>query len=171
MFDRLVDLLIEGIHLFVFWTVLEPYEQGVLLRLGRFVRVLEPGLTWVFPFGIDHVLFESVVPRTHSLPDQSCTTQDGRQVGFQSVITYRVRDINTALLEVDHSEDAIKDSCTGTICHVLSQCTWDEIFKDSGVLDKVLLQCRKRGFKYGIEILSVQFATISLVRTLRLLNK
>jgi regulator of protease activity HflC (stomatin/prohibitin superfamily) len=171
MFDRFVDIVLEFISLGKFWIVLEPYEQGILLRLGKFVRVLEPGLTWLIPLGVDYVLSESVVPRTHSLPDQSCTTVDGKQIGFQAVITYRVNDIKKALLDVHHHEDAIRDSCAGTIGHILSTREWKEIIESEDVVERVTLACRKKGFRWGLEVTAVNFATLSLCRTLRLLNK
>jgi regulator of protease activity HflC (stomatin/prohibitin superfamily) len=171
MFDRLVDILLQFLELFKCWAILEPYEGGIQTRLGKFVKVLEPGFYWLLPFGIDRTEREHMVPRTHSLGDQSVTTLDNTQVGFQAVITYKVRDIKVALLEVEDSEHAIKDSCAGTIGTVLAQCTWDEIRQSTDVLEKVTAACRKRGFRFGLEITSVQFATMGLTRTLRLLNK
>jgi len=171
MIDRLVEVLLQFIELFRFWVILPPYEGGVLIRLGKFVKVLEPGLHWILPMGIDRTEHEHMVPRTHTLGDQSVTTLDGKQVGFQAVITYKVRDIKVALLEVENSEHAIQDSCAGTIGHIMAQCTWDDIVKGEEVMDKVTTACRKRGFKFGLEITSCQFATLSLVKTIRLLNK
>jgi regulator of protease activity HflC (stomatin/prohibitin superfamily) len=168
--DRLVDFLIQFLDLFKFWCVLNPFERGVLLRLGKFKRIVEPGLTWLWPFGVDHVMWESVVPRTHSLVDQSCTTRDGKQVGLQAVITYKIRDIDVALLEVEHHEDALRDSCSGTIGQVMSTFTWEEITAGEAVTEKITKACRQKGFKYGLEVMSVQFASMGLVKTLRLLG-
>jgi regulator of protease activity HflC (stomatin/prohibitin superfamily) len=171
MLDRLFEFVLSCLDLLRFWVVLQPFERGVQTRLGKFVKVVEPGLTFIIPLGIDHVYFETVVPRTHSLEDQSCTTTDGKQIGFQAVLTYSIRDIEAAILSVNHHEDALKDSCTGAICHTLSEYTWDSIVKNEEVLDKVTANCRKKAEKYGIKLISVQFATMSLVRTIRLLNK
>lgn len=171
MFDKLVDVLLELAGLFKFWTVLDPYEQGVLLRLGTYVTVLEPGFHFIWPIGVDRVIAEHVVPRTHSLGPQSATTLDGKQIGFEAVITLRVRDIKVAFLEVEHGEDAVKDSCSGTICQVLSQCTWSAIIaSESDVLDRITAACRKKGFRFGLEIMGVQFSTMSIVRTIRILG-
>jgi regulator of protease activity HflC (stomatin/prohibitin superfamily) len=171
MFDRLVDTLIGFIDKFAFWVVIEPWEAGVLTRLGKFHRVLEPGFHWVIPLGVDHIQCEHTVPRTHSLADQSITTVDGKQVGFQAVITYKVRDIKAALMDVEDGEHAIKDACAGTISHTISRCTWAELVESEDWINRVLKACRQRGFKFGLEITDVQFATFSLVKTIRLLNQ
>jgi regulator of protease activity HflC (stomatin/prohibitin superfamily) len=171
MLDRLVDLFIQFIGLFKCWVVMFPYEAGVQIRLGKFVKILEPGFHWILPLGIDKYEHEHTVPRTHTLEQQSVTLADGKQVGFQSVITYKVRDIKMALLEIEDSEHAIRDACAGTIAHTVSRCTWHELVETDDWVDKVTKACRQRGFKFGLEITSVQFATLSIVKTIRLLNR
>jgi regulator of protease activity HflC (stomatin/prohibitin superfamily) len=169
--DRLVDLLVQCLGLFRFWIVMAPYEAGVLLRLGKFVKILEPGFHWAIPFGVDQYEHEHTVPRTHTLLPQSVTLVDGKQVSLEAVITYKVRDIKTALLEVEDSEHAIHDSCSGTIAHSIMKCTWLELVESEDWEDRVLKACRARGFKFGLEITNVQFSTLALTKTLRLLGK
>jgi regulator of protease activity HflC (stomatin/prohibitin superfamily) len=170
MFDKLVDLIIQFAELFQFWTVLEPFEAGVKTRLGKFVKVLEPGFHWVAPFRIERTATEHTVPTTQFLRDQSVTTADGKQLVFQAIITYQVRDIQKCLLEVSSAEHAIQDSCAGTIAHELSRSTYREIIEVDETIDKVTAACRKRGFKWGLEVTSVQFSTIVSTKTLRLMT-
>lgn len=171
MFDRFFDFVIQFAELFRFWVILEPYESGVQTRLGKFVRVLEPGLHWLIPFSIDKTVHEHTVPRTHQLYDQSGVTLDGKQIAFQAIITLQVRDIKKALLDVEDSEHAIKDACAGTIAHELSRLLWCDIVGEStDAIDKITAACRKKGFKYGLEIQNVQFSTMSLSKTIRLLQ-
>jgi regulator of protease activity HflC (stomatin/prohibitin superfamily) len=171
MLDKLVEIVIQFAELFKFWVVMAPFESGVKLRLGKYVKNLEPGWNWMIPLGIDQYEHEHIVPRTHSLQTQSVTLMDGKQVGFQAVITYKVRDIKVALLEVEDSEHAIKDACAGTIAHTIAKCTWLELVESEDWVDRVTTACRKRGFKFGLEITSVQFSTLALVKTLRILNR
>lgn len=171
MFDKLVDLLVGCVGLFRFWVIINPYESGVKLRLGKLVGVLKPGWNWMMPFGVDQYEHEHIVPRTHTLDPQSVTLADGKQVGFQAVITYKVRDIEVALLQVEDSDHAIRDSCAGTIAHAISRCTWCELVESDDWADRVLKACRQRGFRFGLEITSCQFSTLALVKTLRILNR
>lgn len=169
MFDKLVDVLLEFLHLFKFWIVMNPYEKGVQLRLGRFIKVLEPGFHFLIPFGIDYCLAEHVVPTTHSLGDESVTTADGVSVGFHAVVTYKVNDIKKATLDVSDSDHAVRDATSGEIGRVMRAATWNEILAaDFG--DLLTAACRKRGWRYGIEILSIQLAGLAKARTIRLMN-
>lgn len=170
MLDKLIDFLIQCIELFKFWLVLHPYEAGVRLRLGHFHEVLNEGFHWMIPFGVDTHLAEYIVPTTHSLGDESTTSKDGKSVGFHAVVTYKVRDIQKTLLEVDDVTHAIRDACCGEIGRVMRESTWEEMLAED-ILEKLTAACRKRGFRYGIEVMSVQLAGISLVRSLRIMQK
>lgn len=170
MFDRLVDFVVQFADLFRFWVVLNPYEQGVLLRLGRFVRVVEPGLHFIWPFHVDHLIYQSVVPTTHSLGNESITSKDGKGVGFHAIITYKIHDIEKAMLEVSDTDHAVRDACAGEIGRVLRDHDWRDIIGSAEILDKLTAACRKRGFRYGIEIMSVQLAGLALVKSIRLMQ-
>lgn len=170
MLDKLVEVVLQFIGLFKFWVVIHPFEAGVILRLGKLSRVIECGYHWMIPFGIDHALTEHIVPTTHSLGDESAISKDGKSVGFHAVVTYKVRDIQKALLEVEDVDHAIRDACSGEIGRVLRAATWEEM-QSEAILDKLREGCRKRGFRYGIEIISVQLAGLAPCRTIRLMQK
>lgn len=167
MFDKLIDLLTSSFHLMAFLTIIQPYEQGVRIRLGKFSEVLDPGLHWKAPFAIDYIHKEHVVPKTDRLSSMATTTVDGRAVAFDAVITYRINDIRKAALEVEDVRDSIADACAGVIGTALAGATWESI-RTGEVADGLTTACRKRGWKWGIEIQAVQLTGISLVRNLRL---
>lgn len=170
MLDKLIDFIVQFIGLFKFWVVMHPYEAGVQLRFGKFRKVLDCGFHWMLPFGIDEQLSEHIVPTTHSLGDESTTSKDGKSVGFHAVVTYKVRDIQKTMLEVDDVHHAVRDACCGEIGRVMRESTWEEMLAED-ILEKLTGACRKRGFRYGIEVMSVQLAGISLVRSLRIMQK
>ena len=169
MFDRLIDLLVGCIDLFKFWIILMPYQGGVLVRLGKFVRELEPGLHWLIPFGVDQVLTEHTVPQFISLAESGIISKDGRHIGFHPIVLYKISDIRKALLEVSEVEHAVYDACSGEIGRVLHESTFDEIIGD-GILDKLTAACRKRGWRFGIEIMSVQLSGLAVVKNLRIIK-
>jgi regulator of protease activity HflC (stomatin/prohibitin superfamily) len=170
MFDKLVDTLLNFLHLFKFWIVFQPYEAGVQIRLGKFRKVLEPGFHWVLPFGVDYCVAEHTTPTTHSLGDESVTSRDGKSVGFHAIVTYRVSNIQKATLEVSDVNHAVLDSTSGEIGRVMRELTWEEMLAGD-LQDKLSAVCRKQGWKYGIEILRVQLAGLALVRSIRIMQK
>jgi len=142
-----------------------------LLRLGRFVKVLDPGLHWLLPMGIDEAMKEGSVPTTHSLGDEATVTKDGKTAAFHAIVTYQIRDIRKAMLDVLDTDHAVRDACAGEIGKVMRERTWDELRHSEGLLDDLTAACRKRGFRYGIEIMSVQLASLALAKNIRLMQK
>lgn len=167
MFDKLFDIITSIWDALLPFVVLEPFEAGVLVRLGKFVRVLEPGFHWVYPLHIDKIWNEHTVPRTHHLQGLSTTTRDGKTIGFDAVVTYQISDIEKALLRVTDVKDAVIDTCMGVIGTELSETTWDEVLHGT-VVDGLTKACKARGRKWGIEIMSVQLAGVATVKNLRL---
>lgn len=167
MFDRLIDFVNQWLHALVFWHIIEPYERGLQLRMGRLVKELDPGLHWIMPFHVDTVVSENVVPRTERITGLATTTADGKSVGFDAIVTYRISDIQKAMLEVNDLKDAIADTCAGMIGTSLSNATWEQI-RHGEAVDALTAACRKKGWKWGVEIQGVQLVGIALVRNLRL---
>lgn len=167
MFEKLVELLQWAFEACVPFVIIMDYQEGVLLRLGKFKRKLEPGFHWILPLHFDSMLHEDVKPRTERLAGLSTTTADGKSIGFDAVITYSISDIRKALLEVHDLKDAVADTCAGLIGTELSDREWSSIWHGK-VTEDLTAVCRKRGWKWGIEIHAVQLMGVSLVKNLRI---
>lgn len=167
MLDRLIEFFQGGFEALKPFVILMPYQQGVLIRLGRFKRVLEPGFHWILPFYFDTVMQDDVKPRTERLTGLSTTTSDDKSIGFDVVVTYSIADIRKALLEVHDLKDAIYDTCAGIIGTELSNKEWNSI-RNGKISEDLSAVCRKRGWKWGVEIQSVQLMGLALVKNLRI---
>lgn len=165
-FEKLIDLLVQFLEFFRFCTVIDAYERGVRLRLGKFVCELGPGWHLQWPFFIDNILNENVVPKLYQLATQSIMTRDGTPVAAGAVICYQIRSIEKALLEVDSVNHAVADACQGTVAEEILAATWDEV-RAPEFSERMTAACRKRGFRYGVEIMSVRFCELAPVRNYR----
>jgi regulator of protease activity HflC (stomatin/prohibitin superfamily) len=164
--DKLLDFLASIWHELVPVVVVHPFEAAVQLRLGRFLRVLAGGgWYWKVPFA-DTIVSEHTVPRTERLTGLATTTVDGKAIGFDAVVTYRISDIQRALLEVSDLKDAIADSCAGIIGTELSNRTWAAVVHGDTV-EELTAACRKRGWRWGVEIQLVQLTGVAPVKNLR----
>lgn len=164
--EKLVDLLISIWAWLLPFVVVDHYERAVLLRIGNFNQVLEPGFHWIFPFGIDKCIGDNVVTRTHKLQEQSLTTKDGKSVTVRGVVTAKINDIYKAALSVEHVDDAMADSCLGEIGRAVINSSWEEMSKPEFV-DALSKACRKNAWRYGIEIERVQLSDIVLAPAYR----
>lgn len=167
MFDRLIDLILSSLQAFLFFTIIDVYEKGVILRLGRYHRTIEPGFHFIAPFFVDRVLTDTVVPTTKVLGTQSLTTQDGVSVVLEAVVTYRTHDIRRLLLEVENAESAMRDACYGVISRAVTYAQWDDL-RTAAFVDQLTKDVRKRAFKFGIEVQDVQLGDLARSRSIRL---
>lgn len=166
MLDKLLDFLASIWHELEPIKVMPPYSGGVQLRMGRLLRVLDSGgWYWKIPF-VDNVIEDFIVPRTERLTGLATTTGDGKAIGFDAVITYRISDVQKAILEVHDLKDAIADSCAGIIGTELSNRSWADIVHGDTV-EELTAACRKRGWKWGVEIQLVQLTGVAPVKNLR----
>jgi regulator of protease activity HflC (stomatin/prohibitin superfamily) len=169
MFERISELIAQFSGLFKFWEIIHPYEGGLVLRQGIYSRDLKPGYNWIIPFGFEHTITEHTVPRTSRIHSMSTTTADGKTIGFEAVITWKINDLHKSLLEVSSLKDAIADCCMGVIGTELAEQSWEEILHGR-FIEQLGATCRKQGWKWGVEILRVQLTGVAAARNIRLLQ-
>jgi regulator of protease activity HflC (stomatin/prohibitin superfamily) len=168
--DRLIDIVLQFLEGFRLIYVVDEYEQGVVLRMGRYHRQLGPGWHWVIPLFVERVIVDNVVPRTMNMGSLNLTTSDGMQIGIGVIITAKIHDIRKALLCVEAVDDAMRDVCYAEIATVVHTHTWGDLQKED-INEKLLKACRPRAFTYGIEIIRAQISDLSKGKSLFLWNQ
>ena len=167
MLDRLITLFLGFIEAFKFCCIIKAYEQAVVLRWGRFSRVLRPGFHWIWPFFIELLLVDNVVLATRSLVTQSLMTKDHKQVVVEAVVSYKICDIKKFLLTIEGADQVLIDSTYGVVSQVIQDRTWEELC-DARLGDTLTTIVRKAAFQWGVEVLRVRLKDLSLSRSYRL---
>lgn len=168
MFDRLISFLIDILADLKPFYVLNEYEQGVRLRLGKYHRTLHKGIHWKVPF-IDEIISHHTVWTTINLPPQSLITKDEKNIVVCAVIKFRVTDIKTFLLEVYDTIDAICDMSQSAVKKTIMAKTWDEC-KSEELDNDISKKARNEAKKWGIEIAQITLIDLAQIRSLRLFN-
>lgn len=159
-FQGLADVLLQFGGWLVPFSVLREYEGGVLLRFGRFQRVLGPGFVWHWPMGIDEILKVNVAFDTMTTHDAGFTTLDGVSVAAAVAVGYRITDVQRFIVDVEDADSVVVDATSGTLRQLASQRTWAQI-RDAEFEEEVYKAVRKRAFKYGVTVDSVFFRTLT----------
>lgn len=167
MFDRLWELIQAIWAALIPFVVLEPFEAGILTRLGKYKREIGPGFHWVVPFHIDKVWHEHTTPRTDHLTGLATTTTDGKAIGFDAVVTWKINDMTKALMETTDLKDAIADTCAGQIGTTLAESDWASI-RDGKTVEQLTKACRARGWRWGVEVMQVQLSGVAVVKNFRI---
>lgn len=169
MLDRLVDILASWVDLLRFVAIVNEYEAGVVLRFGVRHRPAAPGLHFFWPFGIESLHHHPIVVDTQELGEQSLTTKDGRSVSLTGVVTFRVVDVEAALLRVQGERQALVDSGVGVIGVQVLASTWVEVISEDFWND-VTIKVRRKARRYGIYVEQVTFRDLCASKTFRILH-
>jgi regulator of protease activity HflC (stomatin/prohibitin superfamily) len=149
--------------------VINVYERGVVLRLGKIHRVMEPGLNWLIPFNVDVVSEIVVVEETMDLMVQSITTKDDVSVTFSINLVFCVVDpmlYHTAVTDFNRSAEGYAR------IHLSQRArdkTWPELLADQRKLEASLEgTLSTRLAKWGATVVSVGFTDLTRARPFRL---
>jgi regulator of protease activity HflC (stomatin/prohibitin superfamily) len=94
-------------------------RAGIVERLGRYNRTLNPGLTVVLPF-VDRVLpLLDLREQVVSFPPQPVITQDNLVVSIDTVIYYQVNDPKAATYEIANYIQGIEQLTVTTLRNVI----------------------------------------------------
>lgn len=169
MFDKLIDLLISLIEDVLPVFFVKQYDNGILLRAGRFVKVVGPGPVYKIPF-LDKVETQTTVTTTLSVPAQSVTTNDGHFLVVKSIVKYKVADVGAFMLNVYDATDAVSDTTQSIVKTQITSRTFQECSDNE--LDNIITKKLRNEVKHwGIEVEKVTLSDMGQIRSLRLFNE
>jgi regulator of protease activity HflC (stomatin/prohibitin superfamily) len=137
--------------------LIREYEQGILLRLGRFKRVLEPGINFVVPL-VDS-LESRVDMRIRSTPfnAEKTLTKDTVPVNVDAVLFWKVVDAKTAVLGVEEYLQTITWAAQTTLRDVIGRTELVRMISDREALDVELQKTIDHKVEdWGIAVVSVE---------------
>src|SRR3712207_5353190 len=110
-------------------------RAGVVERLGRYHRTLDPGLALVVPF-VDRVrpmidLREQVV----SFPPQPVITEDNLVVGIDTVLYFSVTDPKAATYEIANYIQGVEQLTVTTLRNVIGSLHLEQILTSRDAID------------------------------------
>jgi membrane protease subunit HflK len=127
----LIAVLALGAWLLTGIYKVQPDEQGVVLRFGKWVETSEPGLHFHFPTPIDTVLFPKVTQvnqlqlgNTTAAPmarEKQMLTGDENIVEADCVVFWQVRNAGQYLFKVDDPPAAVKVAAESALREVIGR--------------------------------------------------
>jgi len=185
---RLIAIIAVAVALFVllwssYYTV-EAESEGVVLRFGKFLKTVEPGLHFKLPLGIDQV---SVLPTRRQLkiefgfftpnytnPDQvgaaqteekSMVTGDLNAALVEWVVQYRIDDPKQYLFDVRNPGQTLRDLSEAAMREIIGDRTVDEVItigrQDIEVSALSRMQELAQRYKLGVRVDQVQLKNVN----------
>ncbi|KAG5974552.1 hypothetical protein E4U58_002825 [Claviceps cyperi] len=107
----------------------------IVERMGRFNRILQPGLTFLIPF-LDRIAYvKSLKEVAIEIPSQSAITADNVTLELDGVLFTRVFDAYKASYGVEDAEYAISQLAQTTMRSEIGQLSLDHVLKERAALN------------------------------------
>ncbi|MBT3261370.1 FtsH protease activity modulator HflK [bacterium] len=158
------------------WFTIEPEEVGVILRFGKYVRTVNPGLNFRLPMGIETV-YKVPVERQLKLEFGFRTNNPGIKTTYSSrkyrdeslmltgdlnaaevewIVQYRISDPYQYLFRVRHAEQTFRDINEAVMREVVGDRTVDEVLtvgrQDVATTVTLALQKLSDQYELGIKV-------------------
>ncbi len=134
-------------------TVLE-YQRGLMYRDGKFVKVLEPGSYWTFPFNTQVTMIDIRQAYT-IIPSQELLTADCMSVKMTLAVQYKVVDAYLAINMVDYYVSALYTVTQLALRDIVSSMKIDELMSArQKVADELYASVSGKVAEFGLELIT-----------------
>jgi regulator of protease activity HflC (stomatin/prohibitin superfamily) len=142
--------------------VINDYEQGVVLRLGRFTGTKTGGLKWIIPF-IDRMIVIDMRVTAEQVPPQDVITRDNVSVKVSAVIYFRVMQADKAFLQVTDFLFATSQFAQTTLRSVLGQAEMDDLLSQRDKINQKLQAIIDQHTEpWGVKVTAVEVKQVDL---------
>ncbi len=140
--------------------IVQPYEQAIYMRLGKFVRVLNQGLNFVCPL-INQVVKLDLRTEVMDVPEQEVITRDNSPVTVDAIIYIKVTDPKKAFFEVTDYRMATVNLAQTTLRSVIGQMELDEVLSNRESINVQLRDTLDEATdKWGVRVENVEIKEV-----------
>jgi regulator of protease activity HflC (stomatin/prohibitin superfamily) len=142
--------------------VLREYERGVVFLLGRFQRVMGPGLIVIVP-GVQQMVRVDLRIVVFDVPPQDVITRDNVSVKVNAVVYFRVVDPQLAIIQVANFLEATSQLSQTTLRAVLGKHELDELLSEREQLNAdIQTVLDQQTDAWGIKVSNVEIKHVDL---------
>jgi len=152
----LVVLVFEGVR------IVPQQNAWVIERLGKFHRVLEPGLELIMPF-VDRVAYKHSLKEVPlDVPEQVCITKDNTQLAVDGIIYFQVVDPRLASYGTSNYVLAISQLAQTALRSEIGKMELDKTFESRDEINhKVVSVLDEAGRTWGIKVLRYELKSLT----------
>src|ERR1700729_2234775 len=146
--------------------VLNEYERGVMLSLGRFTGIKGPGVIIVVPF-LQQMRKVDLRVIVLNIPKQDVITRDNVSVKVNAVVYFRIVDPGQAIIQVANVFDATSQLAQTTLRSVLGQHEMDDLLAQRDKLNADIQRILDQSTEsWGIKVTKVEIKNVDLDETM-----
>jgi len=142
--------------------IIDQYERGVVLTLGKYTGTLMPGLRWIFP-GIQRMIKVDMRITTVDIPRQEAITKDNVPVGINTVVYFRVVRAEDAILKIKNYRYATSQYALAAMRDIVGGVELDTLLTER---ERIAADIKKvvdeETDEWGIDVTAIKMQDIEL---------
>lgn len=147
--------------------VVNQYERGVVLTLGRFTGIRNPGLRVIVPI-FQRMIRVDVRSTPIDVPKQEVITKDNVTVGVDAVVYFRVIDAPKAVLETTNFVYATSQFAQAALRDVAGNADLDELLSQREQISQQIKEIvDAQTDQWGIDVENVKVQNIELPQDMK----
>jgi regulator of protease activity HflC (stomatin/prohibitin superfamily) len=151
----------------MFFGVCDQWDRHVLFTLGRFTRIMEPGLYFYIPFiqGIKRVVDTRII--TYIVPLQKGLTKDNIPVEVDAIVFYKVANVKDSILKVDDYHKATQLAVRSAIRDMVGKSSLDELLSQRDKIGDIVREhTSELVTQWGVLIVTVEIKDVIVSKEL-----
>ena len=163
-----IFLILAVIYIFAKGVIIvQPYEQGLQVRLGQFVGRMNPGFRWIIPF-ISEVIKLDLRTQVMDVPSQEVITKDNSPTNVDAIIYIRVIDPEKAYFEVTNYRIATIALAQTSLRGIIGDMELDEVLYNRDVINTKLRDILDRETdQWGVKVERVEIKEVDPVEQVK----
>lgn len=155
-------IIIVGLFILSGLKVVNQYQRGVVLTLGKFTGLRQPGLRIVVPI-FQKITRVDVRSTPIDVPKQEVITKDNVTAGVDAVVYFRVLDAPKAVLETTNYVYATSQFAQAALRDITGNFELDELLsKREEISEKIKEIVDQQTSQWGIDVEAVKIQNIEL---------
>lgn len=142
--------------------LINQYERGVVLRLGKYNSTRQPGLNWIIPI-IDRMIKVDIRITTVDIPRQEAITRDNVPVGINAVVYFKVQRAEDAVLKIENYSYATSQYALAAMRDIVGGVELDVLLTArEKIAGDIKLVVDKETDPWGIDVTAIKMQDIEL---------
>lgn len=142
--------------------IIKQYERGVVLTLGKYSGILNPGLNFVIPI-LQQVIKVDMRITTSDIPQQEVITKDNVPVGINAVVYFQVERAEEAVLKIQNYEYAVTQYSQTALRDVVGGVELDTLLTEREQLaEQIKALVDKETAGWGLNVTAIKMQDIEV---------
>jgi len=141
-------------------VIVQPYEQALQIRLGKYIGRLNPGFRWVIPF-ITEIIKVDLRTQVMDVPKQEVITKDNSPTNVDAIVYVKVIDPEKSYFEVSNYRMATVALAQTSLRGIIGDLELDEVLYNRELINNKLRDILDRETdQWGVKVERVEIKEV-----------